>query len=88
FILALLMDNSGGAWDNTKKIIESPEYDKYEKDTEEWYEVAEAAILGDMIGDPFKDTAGPSINTLLVVLSLTATLFLPIIVILNNLIFP
>ncbi|MGV9168526.1 MAG: sodium-translocating pyrophosphatase [Promethearchaeia archaeon] len=88
FILALLMDNSGGAWDNTKKIIESPEYDKYEKGSEEWYQVAEAAVLGDMIGDPFKDTAGPSINTLLVVLSLTATLFLPIIVILNNLIFP
>ncbi|MFO7835300.1 MAG: hypothetical protein R6V83_01505 [Candidatus Thorarchaeota archaeon] len=41
-----------------------------------------------MVGDPFKDTAGQSINTLLVVLSLTATLFLPIIVTLNNLIFP
>jgi K(+)-stimulated pyrophosphate-energized sodium pump len=36
-------------------------------------------VLGDMVGDPFKDTAGPSINTLLVVISLTATLFLPII---------
>jgi K(+)-stimulated pyrophosphate-energized sodium pump len=76
FIMALLMSNSGGAWDNTKKMIESPEYDhnhpRYEK-------IHRNAVRGDMVGDPFKDTAGPSINTLLVVISLTATLFLPII---------
>jgi K(+)-stimulated pyrophosphate-energized sodium pump len=78
-ILALLMDNSGGAWDNTKKIIESPEYTKYEQGTEDWHRVHDISVTGDMVGDPFKDTAGPSINTLLVVVSLTATLFLPII---------
>jgi K(+)-stimulated pyrophosphate-energized sodium pump len=78
-ILALLMDNAGGAWDNTKKIIESPEYTKYEEGTEDWHRVHDISVTGDMVGDPFKDTAGPSINTLLVVISLTATLFLPII---------
>jgi K(+)-stimulated pyrophosphate-energized sodium pump len=78
-ILALLMDNAGGAWDNTKKIIESPEYTLYEEGTEDWHRVHSNSITGDMIGDPFKDTAGPSINTLLVVITLTATLFLPLI---------
>jgi K(+)-stimulated pyrophosphate-energized sodium pump len=78
-ILALLMDNAGGAWDNTKKIIESPEYTKYEPGTQDWHRVHDISVTGDMVGDPFKDTAGPSINTLLVVVSLTATLFLPII---------
>ncbi|MFW9767353.1 MAG: sodium-translocating pyrophosphatase [Candidatus Thorarchaeota archaeon] len=78
-IIALLMDNAGGAWDNTKKIIESPEYTTYEKGTDDWHRVHRISVTGDMVGDPFKDTAGPSINTLLVVLSLTATLFLPII---------
>jgi K(+)-stimulated pyrophosphate-energized sodium pump len=78
------MDNAGGAWDNTKKWVESPEYKKYEKDTDKWHSVHDSVVLGDMVGDPFKDTAGPSINTLLVVLSLTATLFLPIIAMLNT----
>jgi len=78
-ILALLMDNAGGAWDNTKKIIESPEYTKYEVGTDDWHRVHDISVTGDMVGDPFKDTAGPSINTLLVVISLTATLFLPVI---------
>ncbi|MFX0168166.1 MAG: sodium-translocating pyrophosphatase [Candidatus Hodarchaeota archaeon] len=79
-ILALFMDNAGGAWDNTKKFIESPEYD-HEKPN--YRDIHAAAITGDTIGDPFKDTAGPSINTLLTVISLTATLFLPLIFALN-----
>ena len=83
FILAIMMDNAGGAWDNTKKWVESPEYKKYEKGTDKWHNVHDSVVLGDMVGDPFKDTAGPSINTLLVVLSLTATLFLPIIAMLH-----
>ncbi|MHA2141170.1 MAG: sodium-translocating pyrophosphatase [Candidatus Thorarchaeota archaeon] len=78
-ILALLMDNAGGAWDNTKKIIESPAYTTYEEGTEDWHRVHDISVTGDMVGDPFKDTAGPSINTLLVVITLTATLFLPLI---------
>jgi K(+)-stimulated pyrophosphate-energized sodium pump len=76
FIMALLMSNSGGAWDNTKKMIESPEYDHNHPQYER---IHRNAVRGDMVGDPFKDTAGPSINTLLVVISLTATLFLPLI---------
>ena len=76
FFMAILMSNSGGAWDNTKKLIESPEYDH---DNPEYEMIHDNSVLGDMVGDPFKDTAGPSINTLLVVISLTATLFLPII---------
>lgn len=81
FIRALLMSNAGGAWDNTKKVIESPEYDH---EHERYSEIHGNAVLGDMVGDPFKDTAGPSINTLLVVISLTATLFLPVIAQLNS----
>ncbi|MHA3963392.1 MAG: sodium-translocating pyrophosphatase [Candidatus Thorarchaeota archaeon SMTZ1-45] len=80
FIMALLMSNSGGAWDNTKKLIESPEYDHNHPRYEQ---IHRNAVRGDMVGDPFKDTAGPSINTLLVVISLTATLFLPLIAILQ-----
>ncbi len=76
FIMALLMSNSGGAWDNTKKKIESPDFDR---SNPEYDRIHDNAVRGDMVGDPFKDTAGPSINTLLVVISLTATLFLPII---------
>ncbi len=75
-ILALFMDNSGGAWDNTKKFIESPAYDH---DKPNYHRIHSASVVGDTIGDPFKDTAGPSINTLLTVTSLTATIFLPLI---------
>ena len=75
-ILALFMDNAGGAWDNTKKFIESPAYDH---DKPNYHEIHSASVVGDTIGDPFKDTAGPSINTLLTVTSLTATIFLPLI---------
>ena len=84
-VMALLMDNAGGAWDNTKKIIESPEYDHNHP---RYNETHANAVLGDMVGDPFKDTAGPSINTLLVVISLTATLFLPVIANLHLLLYP
>jgi len=84
FIMALLMSNSGGAWDNTKKLIESPEYDHNHP---RYDEIHVNAVIGDMVGDPWKDTAGPSINTLLVVISLTAMLFLPIIYQLNQWIF-
>ena len=75
-ILALFMDNAGGAWDNAKKFIESSAYDH---DKPNYHEIHSASVVGDTIGDPFKDTAGPSINTLLTVTSLTATIFLPLI---------
>ncbi|MHA1777263.1 MAG: sodium-translocating pyrophosphatase [Promethearchaeota archaeon] len=71
---ALLLSNSGGTWDNAKKYIEDGHLGG--KGT-----LAHAAsITGDTVGDPFKDTAGPSINTLITVMSLTATMFLVVFV--------
>jgi K(+)-stimulated pyrophosphate-energized sodium pump len=68
-LLALLMSNAGGLWDNAKKLIESGEYGGKGSDAHK------AAVVGDTVGDPFKDTAGPSLNTLITVMSLIASLF-------------
>jgi K(+)-stimulated pyrophosphate-energized sodium pump len=68
-IFALLLSNAGGTWDNAKKYIEDGHLGG--KGTL----AHAAAITGDTVGDPFKDTAGPSINTLITVMSLTATVF-------------
>ena len=73
-IFALLMANSGGLWDNAKKFIEDGAYGG------KGSEAHKAAVVGDTVGDPFKDTAGPSLNTLITVMSLTATVFGPLIV--------
>jgi len=70
FVFAIFMSNAGGSWDNAKKFIEDGNLGG--KGTE----AHKAAITGDTVGDPFKDTAGPSINTLLCVMSLTASIFL------------
>ena len=73
-LLALFMSNAGGLWDNSKKYIESGEMGGKGSDAHK------AAVIGDTVGDPFKDTAGPSINTQITVVSLisslAATLFL------------
>jgi K(+)-stimulated pyrophosphate-energized sodium pump len=73
-LLALLMANSGGLWDNAKKLIESGEHGGKGSDAHK------AAVVGDTVGDPFKDTAGPSLNTMITVMSLTASLFAVLIV--------
>ncbi len=73
-VFALLMANAGGLWDNAKKYIEDGNFGGKGSDAHK------AAVTGDTVGDPFKDTAGPSINTLLVVMSLTASMFAPLIV--------
>lgn len=71
-IFALLMANAGGLWDNAKKFIEEGAFGGVGS------EAHKAAVVGDTVGDPFKDTAGPSINTLITVMSLVATIFGPI----------
>ena len=68
-VFAFMMSNAGGLWDNAKKYIEDGKLGGKGSDAHK------AAVTGDTVGDPFKDTAGPSINTLLVVMSLTASLF-------------
>jgi len=72
-IFALLMSNAGGLWDNAKKFIESGEHGGTGSDAHK------ASVVGDTVGDPFKDTAGPSLNTLITVMSLVSSLFAPII---------
>ncbi len=72
FFLAILMANSGGLWDNAKKYIESGHYGGKGSDAHK------AAVIGDTVGDPFKDTAGPSLNTLVTVISQIASLFAPL----------
>jgi len=72
-IFALLMANAGGLWDNAKKYIESGFFGGKGSDAHK------AGVVGDTVGDPFKDTAGPSLNTLITVMSLVSSLFAPII---------
>ncbi|MCS7239652.1 MAG: sodium-translocating pyrophosphatase [Candidatus Bipolaricaulota bacterium] len=72
-IFALFMANSGGAWDNAKKYIENGAFGG------KGSEAHKAAVVGDTVGDPFKDTAGPSLNTMITVMSLAAEVFVPII---------
>lgn len=67
-LLALLMSNSGGMWDNAKKYIEAGHFGGKGSDAHK------AGVIGDTVGDPFKDTAGPSINTQITVVSLVASL--------------
>ncbi len=69
FILAIFMANSGGAWDNAKKYIESGELGGKGSDCHK------AAVVGDTVGDPFKDTSGPSINILIKLLSMVSIVF-------------
>jgi len=72
-IFALLMANSGGTWDNAKKFIEAGRFGGKGSDAHK------AAVIGDTVGDPFKDTAGPSLNTMITVMTLVATVFAPLI---------
>ena len=74
FMLAILMANSGGMWDNAKKYIEDGQFGGKGSDAHK------AAVIGDTVGDPFKDTAGPSLNTLVTVISQIASLFAPLII--------
>ena len=67
-LLALFMSNAGGLWDNSKKYVEAG------NEGGKGSEAHKAAVIGDTVGDPFKDTAGPSINTQITVVSLVSSL--------------
>ena len=69
FVLAIMMSNSGGAWDNAKKYIEADHLGGKGSDNHK------AAVVGDTVGDPFKDTSGPAINILIKLLSMVSIVF-------------
>jgi K(+)-stimulated pyrophosphate-energized sodium pump len=71
--MAIFMSNAGGAWDNAKKYIEADNHGG------KGSEAHKASVVGDTVGDPFKDTAGPSLNILLKLMSVTALVLAPII---------
>jgi K(+)-stimulated pyrophosphate-energized sodium pump len=74
FMLAIFMANAGGAWDNAKKHIESGNFGGKGSDCHK------AAVVGDTVGDPFKDTSGPSLNILIKLLSMVSIVFAALIV--------
>jgi K(+)-stimulated pyrophosphate-energized sodium pump len=76
FLLAITMANAGGAWDNAKKYVELGNYGG------KGSEAHKAAVVGDTVGDPFKDTSGPSINILIKLMSMIALVFVPVILML------
>src|SRR5690625_4543853 len=73
-LMAVFLANSGGAWDNAKKIVEDGQYGG------KGSAAHEAVVIGDTVGDPFKDTAGPAINPLIKVMNLVALLIAPAVV--------
>jgi len=74
FLLAVFLANSGGAWDNAKKYVESGNLGGKGSDAHK------ATVIGDTVGDPCKDTSGPSLNILIKLMSIVSLVFLPIII--------
>ena len=71
-LMAIFQSNAGGAWDNAKKMIE----EAGQKGTD----AHKAAVVGDTVGDPFKDTSGPSLNILLKLISVVALVIAPLLI--------
>ncbi len=78
-LLAVFLNNSGGAWDNAKKLIEDEPKD-LKKNLGKGSERHKAGVVGDTVGDPFKDTAGPALNPMIKVVNLVAVIVAPIVV--------
>jgi K(+)-stimulated pyrophosphate-energized sodium pump len=73
-LLAVMLSNAGGAWDNAKKFVEDGHYGGKNSESHK------ATVIGDTVGDPFKDTAGPALNPLIKVMNLVAVLTVPTVV--------
>ena len=78
FVMAVMMSNSGGAWDNAKKRIEKGDHGG------KGSEAHKATVVGDTVGDPFKDTTGSSLNILIKLMSMVSIVFAGLIVALGN----
>ncbi len=74
FLIAIMMANAGGSWDNAKKWIERGNYGGKGSDAHK------AAVVGDMVGDPFKDTSGPSLNIMIKLMSIIALVLAPVLI--------
>src|SRR6202011_3702549 len=77
-LMAVFLSNAGGAWDNAKKYIEDGHYGGKGSESHT------AAVIGDTVGDPFKDTAGPALNPLIKVMHLVSLLLLPAVISMRN----
>ena len=77
-LMAIFMSNAGGAWDNAKKYIEEGNHGG------KGSEAHKAAVVGDTVGDPFKDTSGPSINILIKLMTVVSLVFAPLFALINS----